>query len=134
MLDVAAAVAQALAVSVAKGQVYELGGPRIYTYKALVQLVLAHIQRRRLLIRFPSGVWELLAAVLAPLPNRPISRDQITLMKRDNLVGANDSLSPSSVSPRPRSKTSCPATWDHALLAHPPDQKRAAVGAKTTCA
>ena len=89
VLDVAAAVAQALAASASKGQVYELGGPRIYTYKALVQLVLAQIQRRRLLIPIPFAVWELLAAVLAPLPNRPISRDQITLMKRDNLVGAN---------------------------------------------
>jgi hypothetical protein len=28
-----------------------------------------------------------LAAVMAPLPNRPISRDQVVLMKRENMVG-----------------------------------------------
>jgi NADH dehydrogenase len=35
----------------------------------------------------PYFVWELLAALMAPLPNRPISRDQVVLMKRDNVVG-----------------------------------------------
>lgn len=87
--DIAEAVAQALAAPVTKGQVLELGGPRVYTYKALVQLVLAQIDRRRLLIPVPYFVWELLATLLAPLPNRPISRDQVILMKRDNVVGAN---------------------------------------------
>ena len=55
--DVAEAVAKALIAPLAKGQVYELGGPRVYTYKALVQLVLAHIDRKRLLmpVPFPYG-------------------------------------------------------------------------------
>ena len=35
----------------------------------------------------PYFAWELLAAVMAPLPKRPISRDQVVLMKRDNVVG-----------------------------------------------
>jgi uncharacterized protein YbjT (DUF2867 family) len=87
--DVAEAVAHVLAAPVAKGQVYELGGPRVYTYKALVQLVLAQMERRRLLIPISYFVWELLAASVALLPNRPISRDQVILMKRDNVVGAN---------------------------------------------
>jgi uncharacterized protein YbjT (DUF2867 family) len=87
--DVAEAVAQALAAPVTKGQVYELGGRRVYTYKALLQLVLAQIGRRRLLLPVPYFVWELLAASVAFLPNRPISRDQVILMKRDNVTGAN---------------------------------------------
>ena len=44
--DVAEAVAKVLTAPSAKGQVYELGGPRIYTYKALVQLVLTQIDRQ----------------------------------------------------------------------------------------
>ena len=48
--DVAQAVAKVLTASSAKGQVYELGGPRIYTYKSLVQLVLTQIARKRLLL------------------------------------------------------------------------------------
>ena len=66
----------------AEGKVYELGGPRVYTYKALVQPVLTQIGRKRLLLPFPYFAWEALAA----LPNRPVSRDQVRLMKKDNAV------------------------------------------------
>ena len=84
--DVAAAVARALAMPEAAGQLYELGGPRIYPYKALVQLVLDQTGRKRLLLPVPYVLWNVLAALMAPLPNRPISRDQVKLMQRDNVV------------------------------------------------
>jgi uncharacterized protein YbjT (DUF2867 family) len=86
--DVAAAVAQALALPQAAGQLYELGGPRVYPYKALVQLVLDQAGRRRLLLPVPYFAWNALAALLAPLPRRPISRDQVKLMQKDNVVSA----------------------------------------------
>jgi uncharacterized protein YbjT (DUF2867 family) len=85
--DVAEAVAKVLTTPAARGQVYELGGPRIYTYKALVQLVLAQIARKRLLLPVPYFVWELLASLMTPLPKSPISRDQVILMTQDNVVG-----------------------------------------------
>lgn len=84
--DVAEAVARALATTAAEGKVYELGGPSVYTYKALVQLALAQIGRKRLLLPFPFFVWE----VLASLPKSPVSSDQVKLMKKDNVVGAQD--------------------------------------------
>ena len=84
--DVAEAVARSLADASAPGKTYELGGPRAYTYRELLGLVLRQQGRRRLLMPVPYVVWELLAALMAPLPRRPISRDQITLMKRDNVV------------------------------------------------
>jgi uncharacterized protein YbjT (DUF2867 family) len=84
--DVAAAVVKALALPEAAGRLYELGGPRVYSYKALVQLVLEHTGRRRLLLPVPYFAWNALAALSAPLPGRPISRDQVKLMQRDNVV------------------------------------------------
>ena len=48
--DVAAAVGTALATPAAAGKLYELGGPRVYSYKALVQLVLEQTGKRRLLL------------------------------------------------------------------------------------
>jgi NADH dehydrogenase len=80
--DVAAAVARALTMPSAAGKLYELGGPRTYPYRALVRLVLARTGRRRLLLPLPYRAWDLLAA----LPGSPISRDQVTLMRHDNLV------------------------------------------------
>ena len=85
--DVAEAVARALTLETAKGNTYELGGPRAYSYKALLQLLLEQLGRRRLLLPVPYRAWEFLAALIAPLPKRPISRDQVVLMKQDNVVG-----------------------------------------------
>ena len=90
--DVAEATVKALATPVTQGKIYELGGPRVYTYKALLQLVLAETGRKRLLIPVPFFVWDILALLMSPLPRAPVSRDQVTLMKRDNVVAA-DALS-----------------------------------------
>ena len=84
--DVAAAVGTALATPAAAGKLYELGGPRIYSYKALVELVLQQTGKRRLLLPLPYVAWNALAALMAPLPARPISRDQVKLMQTDNVV------------------------------------------------
>ena len=85
--DVAKAVTKVLAEPRSRGRVYELGGPRTYTYRALLRLMLRQLGRRRLLLPLPFFVWELLADVMSLLPNPPVTRDQITLMKRDNVVG-----------------------------------------------
>jgi len=84
--DVAAAVVSALSMPGAEGKLYELGGPKAYPYKALVRFVLNQTRRMRLLVPVPYAVWNALAAVTAPLPRRPISRDQVKLMEQDNVV------------------------------------------------
>ena len=87
--DVAEAVAKALAAPATVGRLYELGGPRVYTYKELMQLVLARTGRKRLLMPVPYVAWKALAASTAPLPSRPISRNQLELMQQDNVVRAD---------------------------------------------
>ena len=84
--DVAQACARVLADPSTRGEKYELGGPRIYTYKALLQLVLKQIGQRRVLVPVPFFLWDTLAAVSAFLPNPPLTRDQVTLMRQDNVI------------------------------------------------
>jgi uncharacterized protein YbjT (DUF2867 family) len=84
--DTAEAVARALADPAAPGRTYELGGPRSYAYADLVRLALAHSGRRRLLLPVPYLAWDVLASLAARLPNPPISRDQVTLMRQDNVA------------------------------------------------
>jgi NADH dehydrogenase len=84
--NVAEACVRVLANPSTRGKTYELGGPRVYTYKTLVQMVLAQVDRRRILAPVPFFVWDTLAALMAFLPNPPLTRDQVTLMKRDNVV------------------------------------------------
>jgi NADH dehydrogenase len=84
--DVAKAVTKVLAEPTSAGQLYELGGPKTYTYRALLQLVSRQIGRRSLLLPVPFLIWEILAGVMSLFPSPPLTRDQITLMKRDNVA------------------------------------------------
>ena len=101
--DVAQACVRVLADPSTRGKAYELGGPRVYTYKALLQLVLKQIDRRRVLVPFPFFLWDTLAAIMAFFPNPPLTRDQVKLMKRDNVIEGNEltlkdlGISPASV-------------------------------------
>ncbi len=84
--NVAEACVRVLANPSTAGKIYELGGPRVYTYKTLVQLLLKQLEKRRFLAPVPFFVWDTLAALMAFLPNPPLTRDQLILMKRDNVV------------------------------------------------
>ncbi len=85
--NVAEACVRALADPSTAGKVYELAGPRAYTYRALVALGRAQVDSTCLLVPVPFFAWDALAALLAFLPNPPLTRDQVKLMKRDNVVG-----------------------------------------------
>ena len=84
--DVADAVLRALSDPGTQGKTYELGGPKTYSFKALMELMLATIGRRRLLVPVPFGIAEIQGAVLQLLPVPPLTRDQVALLKRDNVV------------------------------------------------
>ncbi len=85
--DVAEACVNVLAEPRTEGRVYEIGGPRVYAYRELAGLVLQRIGRRPATIPVPFLVWDMLAAAMALHPDPPLTRDQVTLMKRDNVVG-----------------------------------------------
>ena len=84
--DVADAALKALTHPGAPENAYELGGPQIYSYRALIELVLSRVNRRCVLLPVPFPVWRMLAACASVLPRPPITRAQVTLMKRDNVV------------------------------------------------
>src|SRR6185437_11445241 len=83
---VARAIVQAIETPAAQGQTYELGGPTVYTFRELMQLVLWATNRRRLLLPLPFQLAMMQAAVLQWLPSPLLTMDQVRLMKRDNVV------------------------------------------------
>lgn len=85
--DVAAAVVRTLTDPACAGKTYELGGPRVYSFKELLELMLIVIHRRRLLVPLPFWVASLEAIFLELMPVPLLTRDQVTLLKRDNVVG-----------------------------------------------
>ena len=84
--DVADAVLAALDEPATSGRTYELGGPRIYTFKALMEFILAETRRKRLLVPLPFALARLQAAFLECLPTPPLTRDQVRSLERDNVV------------------------------------------------
>lgn len=87
--DVADAVMAAIARDDAAGRVYELGGPRVMTMRQVLEFVLEHTHRRRLMLPVPRALAAFQARIGEWLPNPPLTRDQLILLKRDNVVAAD---------------------------------------------
>ena len=83
--DVAEAVARILAAPT-PAAVYEFGGPEAPTYKALLQTIARRLGLRRIFLPLPFPLWRLLASAAEFLPNPPLTRGQVELMERDNVV------------------------------------------------
>jgi NADH dehydrogenase len=84
--DVADAVMAALDRPGAAGKTYELGGPRIYSFRQLMDYVLAETGRKRLLLDLPYSIGNIQARLFELLPTPPLTRDQLLLLQRDNVV------------------------------------------------
>jgi uncharacterized protein YbjT (DUF2867 family) len=84
--DVAAAVVAALQEGAARGATYELGGPQVYTFEELLRYMLEVLERKRLLVPVPFDLARLEAAFLEWLPAPLLTRDQVELLKTDNVV------------------------------------------------
>lgn len=85
--DVGDAVANALDVG-KPGTIYEIGGPQVLSFRELLEATLRFTGRRRLLLPMPFWLATLQALLTWPLPNalRPITVDQVRLLKSDNVV------------------------------------------------
>jgi NADH dehydrogenase len=84
--DVAEAIAKSVSDPACTGRTYELGGPHVYTFKELMELLLGQIHRRRLLVPWPFAMAELQAIFFELLPVPPLTRDQVRMLRHDNVV------------------------------------------------
>lgn len=84
--DVADAVMAGLTRVDAVGRTYELGGPRVYTFKELLAYILNETRRRRPLWDMPPALARLQAWLGEYLPGKPFTRDQLAMLARDNVA------------------------------------------------
>jgi uncharacterized protein YbjT (DUF2867 family) len=84
--DVASAVAAAIEGRAKAGQIYELGGPQVQSFKELMQFMLATIGRRRLLVPIPFALAKLQASILQLMPKPLLTPDQVELLRGDIVV------------------------------------------------
>jgi len=94
--DVAQAIAK-VATQGTSGKTYELGGPRSYSFKELMQFTLETIDRKRFLAPVPWFAANMMGFAgeisgAAPFVKPFLTRDQVKNLKVDNVV-ADDALS-----------------------------------------
>ncbi|WP_240782421.1 complex I NDUFA9 subunit family protein [Roseococcus sp. SYP-B2431] len=86
--DVAQAVMAALAEPATEGRIYELGGPRVWTFRELMAFVVKETGRNRRLVNIPAGLAAFQARLGELLPDPPLTRDQLMLLQKDNVVAS----------------------------------------------
>jgi len=84
--DVARAVVAALAApGQYGGQTFELGGPDVVSMRGLIDWIAAQTGQRPLIVDLPDAISAMIAN-FGFLPGAPITRDQWTMLQRDNVV------------------------------------------------
>ncbi len=87
--DVAAAITQVVRQSKKPYPIYELAGPRVYSYQELVQTIASTTGLRPVLIRVPFAFWGALAGLAEFMPHPPLTRNQVELMQIDTTASEN---------------------------------------------
>ncbi len=71
------------------GAIYELGGPETLTFKEIYERLFNNTGRKRALIPVPWNIAKLQGSILGLLPSPLLTRDQVELLKTDNVVSEN---------------------------------------------
>ena len=87
--DLAKAVAAIAADPRHQSGIHELGGPEIFSFRDLMTILLRQIGRRRLLVPVPFSVATCQAAVMERLPAPLLTRDQVKMLRSDNVISGN---------------------------------------------
>jgi len=100
--DMTAGLAELLKRPDTAGKTYEFGGPQVYSFKELLERLMTALNRQRFLVPIPFALAELQAGLLELLPNPPLTRDQVRLLKTDKVVsGMEPTLGDLGVQRRP---------------------------------
>ena len=100
--DIAAGLLELLKRPETTGKTYEFGGTRVYSFKVLLELLMTALNRRRVFISIPFALAEMQAGLVELLPNPPLTRDQVRLLKTDKVVsGVEATLGDLGVRPWP---------------------------------
>ncbi len=91
--DVAEAIAAAVSRPDAQGRIYELGGPRTYTFRELMIFLRNETHRHPPLLPlafvFAQPLGLVVGWLASPFITPPLTGDQVSQLRRDNVVGAD---------------------------------------------
>ncbi len=87
--DLADAILAVLAAEDHGGKIFELAGPHVYSMRQIMELTLREIRRERWLLPLTFGMAKLQAALMSWMPKPPLTRDQVLMMARDNVLSGS---------------------------------------------
>src|SRR5262249_18460438 len=86
--DMAEAIARTIQRDETRATTFECGGPRVYSYAELLRTVAREMGLTSRLIPVPFAAWHAVAWMAEVLPNPPLTRNQVELMRQDNVPTA----------------------------------------------
>lgn len=89
--DLADAIVQVFEGNNVLSKTYELGGPQVYSFKEILDLILLETGRRRLMVPLPFWIASIVAFFTGLLPVPPLTPDQVILLRSDNVVNEGSS-------------------------------------------
>jgi uncharacterized protein YbjT (DUF2867 family) len=84
--DVAEVVLKCVESRAYEGKSYELGGPRIYSFRDLIRFILDEVMVKKPLVDVPMPLAKLQAMLLGLAPKPLVTTDQLKLLEHDNIV------------------------------------------------
>ena len=84
--DVAKAITSVLKLKDSQKSIYEVGGPEIYSFKELMEILLKEIKKKRILLSVPYRIAKFNSYFLQMLPNPLITPDQVEILKYNNII------------------------------------------------
>jgi NADH dehydrogenase len=85
-VDVGKAIVKVLEFKNKETKIYELGGPKNYSFRELMEILLNLIKKKRLFMNIPFNIAKFQSYFLQMLPNPVLTVDQVELLKYDNIV------------------------------------------------
>ena len=87
--DVAKAVVKTLDLNNSEPKIYELGGPKNYSFRELMEILLIEIKKKRFLIPIPFGMAKFQSYFLQMMSNPLLTPDQVEMLKHNNIVSGD---------------------------------------------
>ena len=89
--DVVKAIIQVIETKDNYGKIYEIGGPKIFTFKEIIQSIMRIIGKKRFIVQMPMPLAKIQSTIFDLLPFPPLlTRDQVEILsEQDNIVSNN---------------------------------------------
>ncbi|TAF15769.1 MAG: complex I NDUFA9 subunit family protein [Alphaproteobacteria bacterium] len=89
VMDVADAVVRVIQKTEAMGNIYELGGDEVFSFKQILQHICSITHRKPALLPLPFALANMIATFAQLLPAPFLTKDQVTLLHYDNIVSSH---------------------------------------------